>query len=130
MNTNIYIAVLLIVGLLSPTMAPAAAPTCHSHTSGPYCAYTGTVKKAYVNTSNRILFYFDTPLDLSLVESVGLAGITHHTAASISISEHPDFAKSAYATMLAAQARGATVSIQLRGNAAGYLKIDRIWINE
>ena len=126
---QLALAISAICSLLcSPAMA--AAPACHTHTSGPYCSYTGTVKKAYVNTSTSILLYFDTPMDLALPAGVGITGITKSTAAIIRISEYPDFAKAAYATMLAAQARGATISVQMRNSYGGYLKIDRIWIND
>lgn len=98
--------------------AEAAAPTCQTHSSGPFCKYSGTVSKAYVNSSNSILLNFDSPMDLAAPASVGIGGITKATAALISLTDTPDFAKAAYATMLSAQARGMPVSVQMRGNHA------------
>jgi hypothetical protein len=46
------------------------------------------------------------------------------------MSDNPDYAKAMYATLLAAQARGATIEIQMWGALAGYMKLDRVWINE
>jgi len=46
------------------------------------------------------------------------------------MADNPDYAKSLYASMLSAQARGATVSVQLWGVSAGYMKMDRIWVYE
>lgn len=122
-----------IFALLSLTwacsIAYASAPTCNS-TPSPYCAYTGTVKKVYVNNANSILFYFDTNLDLTLPSSVGISGVTKANAGIVSMNDNVEFAKAIFAVMLTAQARGVPVTIQLRGAQSGYLKIDRIWMEE
>ncbi|MEM7278907.1 MAG: hypothetical protein AAF385_12350, partial [Pseudomonadota bacterium] len=77
-----------------------------------------------------VLMYFDTALDLNAPANVGITGVSSSIAGSFSLTEFPEYAKTAYATLLAAQARGATVSIQMRGTIGGYLKIDRVWIYE
>lgn len=114
--------------LASP--ANASPPTCNVSQGTPYCAYTGRVARAYINASNIILLYFDSTFDLSRPVEVGYEGVTSATAAAIRLSDNPDFAKSVYSTMLTAQARGATVTVQMRGLVGGYAKIDRIWIYE
>lgn len=125
----IVLSVFLSVSLL-PLEARANAPSCSEHSSGPYCSYSGKVARAYVNTSNTILLYFDTPLDLSQPSNVGISGITSTVAAAFPLSDNPEFGKMLYSTMLTAQARGARIVVQMRGRHGGYLKIDRIWIYE
>ena len=122
------LALALMMAITDP--AAADAPFCQTHVSGGYCQYSGTVKQIYVNNGNRILLYFDTPLDLSQPANVGISGITRHTAASIIIDENPEFAKFFYSSALAAQASGRRIIVQMRGNSSGYLKIDRIWVLE
>ena len=130
MRTLFACAVLATSFALPVTFAHAGAPTCAVHSGTPYCSYTGRVVRAYVNSSNTILLYFDTPFDLAIPTSVGYDGITANFAAAISLTENPEWAKAAYATMLAANARGATVAVQMRGRIGGYAKIDRIWLYE
>ena len=108
----------------------AAAPSCHTDTSGPYCQYRGKVRQVYVNYTNIILVAFDTLLDLSLPTSVGISGVTNPNAAIIVISDNPTFAQYFYSAVLAAQARGGEISIQMRGVSGGYLVADRIWVYE
>ncbi|MBC7008312.1 hypothetical protein BIZ38_07515 [Pseudoalteromonas sp. BZK2] len=107
----------------------AAAPTCHEHKGVGYCKYVGRVKSLYVNSSNIILLYFDTPVERSQPNQYGF-NISYDSAAAIDISQHPEFATYFYSTALAAQASGRNVSIQMRGVQSGYLKIDRIWLHE
>jgi len=123
-----FLALVLVIAISD--RAAADAPYCHTHTSGGYCQYRGTVKQIYVNNGNRILLYFDTPLDLSQPANVGISGITRHTAASVVIDDNPEFAKFFYSSALAAQASGRRIIVQMRGNSSGYLKIDRIWVLE
>lgn len=110
--------------------ASAGAPTCSANNGNPYCQYSGKVKKAYVNSLDEILLYFDTPLDLSLPAAVGITGISWSFAAAVRVSADESFAKFFYSTILTAQARGATVTVQMRGSVNNYLAIDRIWINQ
>ncbi len=123
----------VLTGLLLLVVAPGAnagAPTCTTHTTGPYCEYTGKVDQVYVNDGGRILMYFDTPLDLTLPSAVGISGVTNSAATSYSVPTDPTFAQFFYSSILAAQARDVTVTIQMRGADAGYLVVDRIWITE
>ena len=110
--------------------AHAGATTCGTVGSGPYCQYIGAVSTVYVNDANQILLYFDTPLDLSLPSGVGITGVTQNFAAAYLISDNTEFAKMLYATMLSAQSQNVTIGIQMRGSTGGYLKIDRVWINQ
>lgn len=108
----------------------SAAPTCqHSSTGEAYCQYSGKVKKVYINSSNVMLIYFDTNLDLEETESVGFT-VTSRVAAAYPAGENLDFAKMFYSTALAAQASDRNVTIQMRGNFSSYLKFDRIWLAE
>lgn len=120
----------LVLCCLSFGSATAAAPTCAVSNGTPYCQYTGKVKKVYVNSYDEILLYFDTPLDLSLTTAVGLLGIGSSAAAAVRVSADENFSKFFYSTILTAQARGATITVQMRGSVNGYLGIDRIWINQ
>ena len=51
-------------------------------------------------------------------------------AAIYNMQTNPDFGKSLFAAMLAAQARGAMVSVQMMSVSNGYLVMDRIWVKE
>ncbi|MEM7765650.1 MAG: hypothetical protein AAF290_16410 [Pseudomonadota bacterium] len=110
--------------------AYAGAPTCSTHSSGPFCQYVGTASKAYINDGNIILLYFDTKMDLAQPSGVGITGVTAGFAAGYRITDNPDIAKILYSTMLAGQSLNATVTIQMRGTTAGYVRIDRIWLDE
>lgn len=105
----------------------AGTPTCHTHPSGNYCQYTGKVKEIYVNSSDWILLYFDTPLDVNVPQGLGINAV-RGGAAIVKISNNPEFAKLFYSTALTAQASGRDVTIQLRGVQSGYLQADRIWL--
>jgi hypothetical protein len=120
----------ILVGTLLQNASYAAAPNCAVFNGQGYCQYNGRVAQAYINSSNMILLVFDTPAVPASVSAVGITGVSDYSAAAFHILENPDYAKALYATLLAAQARGATISVQLWGTYAGYLKMDRIWINE
>lgn len=116
--------------ILTPvSIAEAGAPACYTYGSAGYCQYDGLVARAYINSGNFLLIYFDAPLNLSSVASVGITGVTQADACGFPITENPDYAKMLFAAALAAQARGATVSLQLWGSASGYIRCDRIWTN-
>jgi hypothetical protein len=121
---------LLIFSLVTVAcFSNASPPTCHPHSGGPYCKYTGKVQRLYMNEGNVILMYFDSPVLTSELANVDW-NITSNSAAALKISEsNSDFAKTFYSTAMAALLSGHTVSIQMRGAQSGYLKIDRIWLN-
>lgn len=121
---------LLITLLGLSYSAFAAAPTCHTYNSVPYCAYSGRVVQAYVNHDNLILLYFDTAMDLAKPANVGIAGVTNDFAAAYRLADNVEFGKLLYSSMLAAQSRGGTIKVQMRGSYNGYLLIDRIWVYE
>ncbi len=107
--------------------AISSTPTCHEHSGGNYCKYTGLVEKVYVNSGNLILMYFENPIDSSIPSSFGLDTV-YHGAGAVSINDNNEFAQYFYSTVLAAQASGRKVTIQMRGTRSGYLKIDRVWL--
>jgi len=122
----------IIVGILLLVSSGvfAAAPTCQLSSSGEaYCAYTGKVRQIYINSGGGILFYFDTPFDKAIAESIGFTPSKTNAAYNL-VSTNPDFAKMFYSTALAAQASKRNVTIQMRGTLSGYLKFDRIWLAE
>jgi hypothetical protein len=105
----------------------ADQPTCHPHSGGAYCQYSGKVDRLYVNAGNLILLYFDTPLVKADAESNGI-NVSSIDAAAININDNPEFSNLFYSTALAAQASDKKIIIQMRGTQSGYLKADRIWI--
>lgn len=123
-------AALLAAGIIHSPSAAAAAPHCHPYQSTGYCQYDGKVARAYINAYKQIILYFDTPFDPSSAAAVGLTGVSIDNAAVYNISTDADFGKSLFAAMLSAQARGATISVQMMSVSAGYLVIDRIWVDE
>jgi len=126
----LLLSTLAVAGAIGSTTAHAGAPTCASYAGQGYCQYTGRVYQAYINSSGQIIFYFDTGMDPNAPASVGISGVTVFNAAMYNMADNPDYAKALYASMLSAQARGATVSVQLWGTYAGYMKLDRIWVME
>ena len=134
MNTSfLAIAALSLTVATSFFGAPkahAAAPVCYPYGGAGYCQYTGKVVKAYVNAYDQILLYFDAPVDLNHAVSVGLTGASVSVAAIYNMAANKDFGKMLYATLLAAQSRGANVEVQMHSVSGGYLAIDRIWIVE
>jgi hypothetical protein len=110
--------------------ALASAPQCYPWRSSGYCQYTGQVSQAYANANGWILMFFDTPIDLNAPATVGLTGVTVNNASLYVMTENPDFARSLYASLLSAQARGAMVTVQMSTVADGYLHIDNIWVNQ
>ncbi|HEU5136894.1 MAG TPA: hypothetical protein VFU13_17230 [Steroidobacteraceae bacterium] len=122
-------AIAVVASLCSPPVM-ASAPSCHTYSGQGYCQYTGRAYQVYINSSNQIILYFDAPMEANAPTSVGIAGVTTFGAAMYLLSENPDYGKMLYASLLTAQARGATVTVQLWGVTAGYMKIDRIWVHE
>lgn len=125
-----------IIGFVALVMASgsgaarASAPVCYPNNGNWYCDYSGTVASAYVNSSNWILLYFDTPIDPSILSSAGISGVSVYSAALYVMSDNPDFGKALYATLLTAQARGATINVQMSSAADGYLVMDRVWVSQ
>ncbi len=130
MKQLIVTCILAATGFLFSSSNYAAQPTCQlTSTGSPYCAYSGKVKKIYINSGGLVLLYFDTPLNLADAEAIGYSP-TNANATVYPLSENPDFAKLFYSTALAAQASGRNIAIQMRGTKDGYLKFDRIWLSE
>ena len=125
-----YCYQLILLMLFSIGTAFGGTPTCQLYNGvSPYCSYVGYVSRIYVNASDQILLYFDTPLASGAASSVGFSA-TSTTAGVVRISENPEFAKLFYSTALAAQASKRKVTIQMRNNFGSYLKMDRIWLYE
>ncbi len=108
----------------------AGEPFCDPYNGNPYCQYTGKVQQAYVNSGGMILLYFDTNVNPGAPASAGISGVSIFSAASYQFNDNPEFARMLYSTLLTAQARGATVTVQMRGSLYGYLRMDRVWIRE
>jgi hypothetical protein len=126
---------LAIIGViaLGATQAPdayASAPQCYPYGSTGYCQYDGRVTKVYVNAYNQVILYFDAPVNSANAAAVGMTGVTVESAAIYNINSNLEFAKMLLASLLAAQARGATVTVQMMSVSGGYLEMDRIWVNE
>jgi hypothetical protein len=106
----------------------AGAPQCYPNNGSWYCQYAGPVSAAYLNASGLILLYFDTPLDPSNLSSAGVTGVSQYGGAAYVMSTNPDYAKTLYASLLAAQARGVSVTVQMQGVVQGYLQLINIWV--
>lgn len=130
MNIRQSLIAITAVASLGGSIASAAAPTCQTYNGLGYCQYTGKVYQAYINSGGAILLYFDTPMAADAPSSVGISGVSVYGAAIFNMSDNPDYGKALYASLLAAQARGSQVSVQLWGTHAGYMKMDRIWVYE
>jgi hypothetical protein len=120
--------ILAVFTLLVSSHCFADKPQCYG-TYGGYCQYNGYVQNLYINSGNVILVYFDTAMDEGEWEKAGVAA-TQRSAAAILVDENPEFAKMFYSTALSAQATKRKISVQLRGVHSGYLKIDRIWLEQ
>lgn len=121
---------LMFAACLHGNPAFAAAPTCQLFNGAGYCQYTGRAYQVYINSGGEILLYFDTAMAANAPSSVGISGVSNFSATIYRMADNPDYAKAMYATLLAAQARGATIQVQMWGTYAGYMKLDRVWISE
>lgn len=108
--------------------AHAAKPVCNVYNGEPYCQYTGKVQKAYVNSGNFIILYFDTPF--ASTSEINIPGVSVTSACAVPASSGMDFARMFYASALSAQAGGRNVTVQMYGNASGYPRCDRIWVED
>jgi hypothetical protein len=124
------IAAIALLASLATGTASAGAPGCYSYSGSGYCQYTGRVYQAYVNSGGQVILYFDTPMDPTAPGSVGITGVSVFNATAYQLSDAPDAGKAMYASLLTAQARGATVTVQMWGVTGGYMKMDRIWVQE
>jgi hypothetical protein len=124
------IAALAMAASFVTTPASASAPSCQLFSGQGYCQYTGRAYQIYINSGGEILLYFDTPMPATAPSSAGIAGVSNFGATIFRMVDNPDYGKALYASLLAAQARGATIQIQMWGTYAGYMKLDRIWVNE
>jgi hypothetical protein len=124
------VALFATLAATQTSQATAGAPNCYPYNSTGYCQYDGRVREAYINAYNQVILYFDTPVNPAHAASVGLGGVTVDSAAIFNMQSNPDFGKSLFAAMLAAQARGAIVSVQMSSVSGGYLVMDRIWVKE
>jgi len=118
--------VMAVLGVSSP--AWASAPQCYPYNGSWYCQYTGPVSSAYLNASGLILLYFDAAVDPSTLASAGVTGVSQYGGAAYLMTTNPDIAKSFYASLLAAQGRGVSVTVQMEGTVQGYLQIINIWV--
>jgi hypothetical protein len=123
-------AALAVVASFVATPAAASAPSCQPYNGQGYCQYTGRAYQVYINSGGEILLYFDTVMPSTAPSSVGIAGVSNFGATIYRMADNPDYAKALYASLLAAQARGATIQVQMWGTYAGYMKLDRIWVYE
>jgi hypothetical protein len=128
-KTMLRIAILIILAT-AVDVAWAGEPVCRfTNSDRAFCQYTGKVSRAYVNDGGMILLYFDTALDPAFLSEVGFASTTSTAAAAFfRNSDNADFANALYSSMLTAQARDTTVTVQMYTVRGGYLVIDRIWV--
>jgi hypothetical protein len=119
-----------VLPLIQMSSSQAAAPNCYPYGSSGYCEYHGRVARVYVNAWNQMILYFDTTFDPAIAGAVGISGVSINNAAIYNNAANPDFAKALLASLLSAQARGATVSVQMSASWGGYLLMDRIWVDE
>jgi hypothetical protein len=125
-----YQRLFALLCLMQGFAAQAGQVQCAPWGTSGYCQYDGRVARAYINAYHEVILYFDTAFSTSIATGVGLPGVSIDNAAKYNMTANPDFGKSLFAALLSAQARGATVSVQMSSVADGYLVIDRIWVNE
>lgn len=110
-----------------PSFAHSAGLSCHSSHGG-YCQYLGKVSRLYVNGSFMLL-YFDTQINSDEISKSGLV-VTNTDAATLSIKNNVEFSKMVYSTLLSAQATQRDVQVQMFSEESGYLKIEKIWLDQ
>jgi hypothetical protein len=112
-----------VVALFGASNAALAnAPQCYPNGGSWYCQYTGQVSSAYMNVGGLILLYFDTAADPSTLASAGITGVSQYGGAAYLMATNSDISKSLYASLLVAQARGVSVTVQMQGVVQGYLQ--------
>lgn len=113
---------------LFPSTLMAQTFTCHAASSGTgYCQYTGKLSRVYINENDKILIYFEEPIDISLPASVGLTSVTRGEAADYRFSYGERFAEYLYSTSLTALAGDKTVVMQF-SRASDRVIPNKIWI--
>ncbi len=125
----LFKALLFLVLSGVASMAFSAAPECRTLAEGNYCLYEGKVRSLYARSNNLMLIYFDATFDPAVAANVGF-NVTSGNAAAFLMTDAPEFAKLLYSTALAAQSTGRNIKLQMRDTVSGYLKIDRIWLDE
>ncbi len=128
MKRRLFMGLLMLGVLMSmATGARAATFNCHEQASGGYCKYVGKIQQLYINESNVMLMYYETPIDLIQASDVGLACASLGNAA-IYKTTWPS-AEYFYSTLLMALTADREINIQLGcAHDTGYLNIDRIWL--
>lgn len=126
MISKFLLATVAIFGLSG--IANAQTFTCAVSNNIPYCTYTGKLDKVYFNIDKNMLFYFEQWVDVALPAAAGFTGISRGDAGAFDADLDPVFAEYFYTTALTAFAGEKTVTIQLRGNVGGYMRVDRIWV--
>jgi hypothetical protein len=129
-RNSLVVPLVAALGLLSTETALADAPTCVNNGGDQYCQYFGRVRMLYVNSDGRIILYFDTPMAANAPSDAGIAGVTIFDSGVYPIVDNPDYGKTLYSTLMAAQSRRSQVTVQLRGVFNGRMRLDRIWIYE
>ena len=121
----------LMLTLLMTVSVSAATPQgsyCFTHSSGGICRYEGLVSEVYVNNTNLILVFFEDAFGPTEASDVGISGVNKFNAVAVHISPDPEFARMFYSTVLAAQAQGRVITVQMNTTHGGYLEADRIWM--
>jgi hypothetical protein len=128
--TRVALVAALIGAALSAPQVRASPPQCYPYNGSGYCQYNGKVSRAYMNAYDQVILYFDGPVDPAQAASVGINGVSVTGAALYNMAANRDFGKALFAALLSAQARGATVEVQMSSVSSGYLVMDRIWVLE
>lgn len=120
------------IAVLMASYTADAGTSCFTYNGAGYCQYDGRVSRVYMNSGGLILIYFEQAFDPGQAASVGVTGVSTGSACMYSTTPgfNLDYARMLYSSALSAQARGATVSMQLWGQNSGYMVCDRIWVNE
>ncbi len=126
-----YSFVLLALVLFAPN-ALAWSFECRRASAGqePFCKYIGNIKRLYINDNGVLLVYFERPVDLSKAKIVGLSAKVNKSA-GIKITEKNRFyVDKVFALLLAAKSHEKQVSFHMNAVEDGYLKIDRVWLDD
>lgn len=125
-------SVFIFLSLFFSAFAYAGDYECAVSESGPYCRYSGQLRKAFVGEDGKIILFPKTHFTDSVRSfiSTHFPSVNIWNGAAVSIASNETFAKMLYATGLGALTSGNQIEIIMRGEVGGYIKIDRIWFNE
>ena len=99
-----------------------------SKTSTPYCKYNGNITKVYLNAQGLVLVYLNADFSTKSAKEYGY-NVGSGSIVSLNIIENKADLH-LYQTILFAMDEELAVELHARNTLSGYMKLDRIWLEQ